>query len=71
MSERGVARDEVIQTVTNGRRSLAKFGRTRFRSTFPFNSIWNKKYYATKQIDAFAARKPYGWFVITLIAKYF
>jgi hypothetical protein len=64
-------RDEVNRTVLTGSTSPAKFGRTQFRKTFPFNATWNKRRYANKQIDAFAAKMSYGWFVITVIVKYF
>ncbi len=71
MRERGATRSEVTETVATGRRSPAKFGRTRFRKAFAFNATWNSKRYATKQIDAFAAKMSYGWLVITVIVKFY
>ena len=71
MGERGAKLSEVKETVIKGASAPAKFGRTRFRRVFEFNGIWNGKYYARKQIDAFAVKMRYGWFVITTIVRYF
>jgi hypothetical protein len=71
MGERGATQLQVTNTVLTGPSSPAKFGRTRFRKAFPFNAQWNSKYYASKQIDAFAAKMSYGWFVISVIVKYY
>ena len=71
MHERGATRLQVTNTVLTGAASPAKFGRTRFRKTFPFNANWNSKRYSHKQIEAFAAKMSYGWFVFTIIVKYF
>ena len=51
--------------------SPARYGRVRFRWTFSFNSTWNKQRYRSKQIDVFAVKMSYGWFVITVVVKYF
>ena len=71
MQERGATRLQVTDTVLHGSAFSAKFGRTCFRKTFRFNATWNSKRYSHKQIDAFAAKMSYGWFVITIIVKYF
>ena len=71
MRERGATAAEVRMTLTNGRVMAAKFGRTGFRHVFAFNAQWNGKYFASKQIDAFAAKIPSGWIVISVIVKYF
>lgn len=36
MEERGTSEEEVIETVANGERFAAKFGRTGFRRNFAF-----------------------------------
>ena len=71
MRERGATVTQVRQTVQTGRAAPAKFGRIRFRLTFAFNATWNRKRFARKQIDAFAARIRNGWIVITVIVKYY
>jgi hypothetical protein len=70
LSERGATQEEVIATVEAGERFTAKFDRTGFRRNFPFNALWNGKYYANKQIEAFAVDEN-GWLVITVIVKYY
>ena len=71
MQERGATRAQVTDAVLTGRSSPAKFGRRRFRKTFSFNADWNGKRYARKTVDAFAAKMSYGWFVITVVVRYF
>jgi hypothetical protein len=71
MRERGATRAEVIEAINTGRASAAKFGRRRFRKVFAFDASRNGIHYARKQVDAFVVRMPYGWFVITIIVKYF
>jgi hypothetical protein len=62
---------QIHATITGGRATAAKFGRTKFRRVFPFNASWNAKRYAHQQIEAFAVTIPGGWLVITVIVKYF
>ena len=60
----------MVTTVEDGERFPAKFGRTGFRRNFPFDGIWNGKRYSTKQIEAYAVDEN-GWFVITVIVKFY
>ena len=69
--ERGTSEKEIIQTVLEGERFPAKFGRVGFRRNFSFQSQWHDRYYANKQVEAFAAEENGGWFVITVIVRYF
>jgi hypothetical protein len=71
MWERGATVEDIRLTIASGRAILAKFGRTQFRRVFSFNSVWNGKKYARRQIDAFAVKITEGWLVITVIVKYF
>jgi len=68
--ERGASVDEVVATVEGGERFNAKFGRQGFRRDFAFGSVWRGKWYATKQIKAYAVDES-GWLVITVIVKFF
>jgi hypothetical protein len=68
--ERGTTEVEVIATVRAGESFPAKFGRTGFRRNFAFDGQWRGRYYATKQIEAFAVQED-GWLVITVIVKFF
>jgi len=69
--ERGATVAEVRLTISQGAVSGAKFGRTRFRRVFRFKAMWNGKYYARKQIDAFAVTMGGDHLVVTVIVKYF
>jgi hypothetical protein len=69
--ERGATEAEVIVTVETGQQFPAKFGRTGFRKTFPFNSTWRGRLYQTKEVEAFAERQGEDWLVITLVTRYY
>jgi hypothetical protein len=71
MSERGATEEEVIATIAEGERFPIKFGRTGFRRNFSFDREWRGRYYATKQIEAFAVKEGAVWLVITVMVKYF
>jgi hypothetical protein len=70
LDERGTTEAEVIATVQEGETFPAKFGRAGFRRNFVFDGQWRGRYYATKQIEAFAVEEN-GWLVITVIVKFF
>jgi len=70
LEERGATENEVVVTVESGECFPAKFGRTGFRRNFPFDGEWNRKRYATKQIEAYAVEED-GWLIITVIVKFF
>lgn len=71
MRERGATAAQIHATISRGRATAAKFGRTKFLRVFPFNALWNAKRFAHQQIEAFAVTIPGGWLVITVIVKYF
>jgi hypothetical protein len=72
MKERGATRAEVEYTVKNGKRSRAKYGRTRFTHTFAYHRKWHGKRYRRKRIEAYAANlSADDWLVVTVIVKYF
>ena len=70
LEERGATEEDVQLTVENGERFAAKYGRVGFRRNFPFNREWIGKYYATKQVEAYAVEEQ-GWLVITVVVKFF
>jgi hypothetical protein len=71
LPERGASEAEVISTVLQGERFLAKFGRTGFRRNFSVDGEWRGRKYKTKQIEAYAIKEDNAWLVITIIVKYF
>jgi len=71
LTERGATEAEVVATVTGGEQLTGKFGRTGFRRNLPFQKQWRGRFYATKQVTAFAVPEEDGWLVITVIVRYF
>jgi hypothetical protein len=71
LAERGATEAEVLATVTGGEQFAAKFGRTGFRRNLAFQRQWRGRFYATKQVTAFAVPEGDGWLVITVIVRYF
>jgi len=71
IQERGATKDEVVDTILQGERFPAKFGRTGFRRNFAFDSEWRGRSYGTKQVEAFAVAEEGRWLVITVIVRYF
>jgi hypothetical protein len=71
LRERGASEAEVVATVTQGGSFRAKLGRMGFRRNFAFGAKWRGKYYANKQVIAYAVRERRGWMVITIITKFF
>lgn len=71
MAERGASQEEIIETVSTGERFQAKYDRTGFRRNFSFESTWRKKYYKTKQVEAYCVPKEDGWLVISVVTRYF
>jgi hypothetical protein len=69
--ERGATESEVAATVEMGESFPAKHGRTGFRLNFPFDGTWQDRWYATKQVEAFAVRERDDWVVVTVITRYF
>ena len=71
IAERGATREEVEQTILDGDTFPARHGRTGFRYTFPFNALWNGRYYAHKQLTVYAVEESQDWIVITVLCRYF
>jgi hypothetical protein len=65
IDERGATAAEVEATVQAGETFPAKHGRTGFRRNFAYGALWRGRWYAQKQIEAFAVEEPDGWLVIT------
>jgi hypothetical protein len=71
LSERGATEDDVVATVWSGEQFPAKFGRTGFRKSFRFDSTWQGRFYAMKEVEAIAVREGEGWLVITVVTRYY
>lgn len=68
--ERGESRDQVIRTVLEGERFLAKFGRSGFRRNFAYDKISRPRHYANMQVEAIGVEEE-GWLVITVMVRFF
>lgn len=71
LAERGATEPEITATVSGGESFPGRFERTGFRRNFPFGGEWQGRYYANKQVIAYAVRESDGWLVITVITKFF
>ena len=69
--ERGATEDEIVATVERGEQFPAKHDRTGFRRNFAFNATWNNRWYAAKQIEAYAVEEEGHWLVLTVIVKFY
>jgi len=69
--QRGANYQEIIKTVFEGRKFPAKKERVKFEKTFSYNDYWNERYFRYKKLEVIAAPKDYGWYVITVITKFF
>ena len=69
--DRGATEEEVKTTVNGGERFPARFGRTRFRKSFHFESTWQGNFYITKEVEAVAIAEGEDWLVITVVTRYY
>ncbi len=69
--ERGATEAEVVQAIREGDAEPAKRGRTLFRYNFAFNSTWQGRHYAIKQVAPVVAEEPGELVVVTVYTYYF
>ncbi len=71
MAERGASEAEVIATVQDGEKFLAKFGRIGFRRNFSKDFLSRVKNYHNKQVEVYAVEERGALIILTVIVKYF
>jgi len=71
MSERGASEAEVIATIQDGERFIAKFDRIGFRRNFSKGFIRRGKNYQNKQVEVYAVEERGTLLILTVIVKYF
>lgn len=71
LAERGTTEAEVVATVQTGEQFAAKFGRAGFQKTFRYESTWQGRFYAAKEVETFAVREGEDWLVITVVTRYY
>ena len=70
MRQRGTEEAEVEETINNGEKTPAKYGRSGFKMDFTYKAKWNNKYYETKQVTTYVEQENDSLIVITVITKF-
>jgi len=68
---RGATEQEVAETIRGENWQPAGSGRQECRKNFPFNTIWNGKQYATKQVRPIFVEEPNEIVAVTVYVYYF
>jgi hypothetical protein len=68
---RGFTITEVERAIREGRWQPAELGRLEAVMDFPFDSVWNGRYYSTKRVRPIFVDEPAEIFVITVYTYYF
>ena len=71
MAERGAGEQDVAESIAQGERFAAKFGRVGFRRNFRFDGQWRGRFYKNKQLEVLAVFEEQDWLVLTVLVKYF
>lgn len=71
MKKRGIRKDEVIETIREGKRKKAKFDRVESSKNLDYNSLWLGKFYNKKKVTVIFKEKEGNIIVITVYAFYF
>jgi len=69
--ERGAAEAEVREAIGRGVREPAKHGRFMYRLNFQYDSEWQGKFYAIKQVAPVVAEAQNEVVVVTVYTFYF
>jgi hypothetical protein len=68
---RGAAEAEIIDAIRNVPWHAAENGRMECRKDYAFDSIWNGRRYATKQVRPIFVEEPNEIVVVTVYVYYF
>ena len=68
---RGATEQEVIETIQTGQWQPADQGRYECHRDFPFNAVWNRKFYATKRVRPIFVEEADDIVVVTVYVYYF
>jgi len=71
LAERGATDDEVKKAIEKGIREPAKRGRFMYRLNFQYNSEWQGKFYAIKQVAPVVVEAQNEMVVVTVYTFYF
>ena len=68
---RGTTESEVIEAIRTALWQPAESGRTECRKDFAFNSVWNRRQYATRQVHPIFVEEADQIVVVTVYVYYF
>ena len=71
LGPRGVSEDEIVETIETSDWHPAELNRLECRKEFAFNSMWNGKSYATKQVRPIFVEEAEEIVVVTVYSYYF
>lgn len=71
LTYRGTNEGEVQETIRTSPWGPAELGKKDCRKDFVFNSVWNDRYYATKQVRPVFAEEKNEVVVVTVYVYYF
>lgn len=71
LQDRGVGREEIIQTIRDGEVQIAKKGRLSFKKNFSFEKMWKGRYYSLKQVMPIVVEEADRYIVVTVYVFYF
>jgi hypothetical protein len=71
LRSRGTTEAEVIEAILTAPWHAAENGRMECRKDYTFNSVWNRRRYATKQVRPVFVDEPNQIVVVTVYVYYF
>ena len=71
LAERGATDDEVKEAIEKGVREPAKHGRLMYRLNFQYDSEWQGRFYAIKQVAPVVVEAQNEVVVVTVYTFYF
>lgn len=71
LAYRGTTEGEIVEAIRTAPWQPADLGRVECRKDFPYNKIWNKKSYATKQVRPIFVEGDGEMIVVTVYVYYF
>lgn len=71
MAKRGFTASEVERAIRTGVWEPAELGRMETKVDFPFQALWNERYFETKQVRAVFVEEADAILVVTVYTYYF
>ncbi len=68
---RGATEDDIVEAIRSSTWTAAQRGRMECRMDFAFNSVWNGRQYATRQVHPIFVEEAAEIVVVTVYVYYF